>query len=171
MRWVIDMRTFPLNVLKYTLPLIFVFAVFSLFSGSTLYFFISFIFFLIVFTIIYPFYENSYYEEENEENVRVYEREQEILEKKFDEAKNGNPVAQRLIEERVFRIALEEISDRTGKSINEILDDIGKDDINMDPEVIILMKKLLNRRNSLEKPVDGLEFENDICMLIDNLGG
>ncbi|MEM4597967.1 MAG: hypothetical protein QW715_05645, partial [Thermoplasmata archaeon] len=58
------MLKLSLNVLKYAIPLIIVLAFFSIYSGSTLYFFISFLFFLIILIIIYPVYENSFHEEE-----------------------------------------------------------------------------------------------------------
>ncbi len=164
------MKNFPLSVIKYALPLIIILAFFSFFSGSTLYFFISFIFFLSIFIIIYPFYESSYQPEEKEEKNKSYEREQDLLEKRFEEAKNGNPVAQRLIEERVFMTAVEEISDRTGKSVGEIIELIEKDEIAIDKEALNILMKFLNRRNSMDLSVDGNEFERDIKFLIKRLG-
>ncbi|MGC8980156.1 MAG: hypothetical protein ACP5KL_01480 [Thermoplasmata archaeon] len=164
------MKNFPLSVIKYALPLIIILAFFSFFSGSTLYFFISFIFLLSIFIIIYPFYESSYQPEEKEEKNKSYEREQDLLEKRFEEAKNGNPVAQRLIEERVFMTAIEEISDRTGKSVGEIIELIEKDEIAIDKEALNILMKFLNRRNSMDLSVDGNEFERDIKFLIKRLG-
>ncbi|HEU13172.1 MAG: hypothetical protein ACPLVI_03120 [Thermoplasmata archaeon] len=164
------MKNFPLSVIKYALPLIIILAFFSFFSGSTLYFFISFIFLLSIFIIIYPFYESSYQPEEKEEKNKSYEREQDLLEKRFEEAKNGNPVAQRLIEERVFMTAVEEISDRTGKSVGEIIELIEKDEIAIDKEALNILMKFLNRRNSMDLSVDGNEFERDIKFLIKRLG-
>ncbi|MGC9137468.1 MAG: hypothetical protein ACP5G5_00455 [Thermoplasmata archaeon] len=164
------MKNFPLSVIKYALPLIIILAFFSFFSGSTLYFFISFIFLLSIFIIIYPFYESSYQPEEKEEKNKSYEREQDLLEKRFEEAKNGNPVAQRLIEERVFMTAVEEISDRTGKSVGEIIELIEKDEIAIDKEALNILMKFLNRRHSMDLSVDGNEFERDIKFLIKRLG-
>ncbi|MEM3068038.1 MAG: hypothetical protein QXX91_05275 [Thermoplasmata archaeon] len=92
------------------------------------------------------------------------------MEKKFEEAKNGSAVAQRIIEDRVFIASIEEISDRTGKSLNEILDSFEKNDFGIDEEVLIILKKFLERRNSLDKSVDGIEFESEILKIIRKLG-
>ncbi len=164
------MKKFPLQVLKYAVPLILVLAFFSLYSGSTLYFFVSFLFFLLILIVIYPFYENSYQVEQKEEEKHNYASEQEILEKKYEEAKNGNALSQRLIEERVLRSAVEEISDRTGKSLQEILESIEKNSIDMDKNAIEILRKFLERRNSMDKPIDGDEFENEILKVIKILG-
>ncbi|MEM4171000.1 MAG: hypothetical protein QW037_04880, partial [Thermoplasmata archaeon] len=86
------------------------------------------------------------------------------------EAKNGSAVAQRIIEDRVFIASIEEISDRTGKSLNEILDSFEKNDFGIDEEVLIILKKFLERRNSLDKSVDGIEFESEILKIIRKLG-
>ncbi|MEM0245125.1 MAG: hypothetical protein QW649_00385 [Thermoplasmata archaeon] len=164
------MLKLSLNVLKYAIPLIIVLAFFSIYSGSTLYFFISFLFFLIILIIIYPVYENSFHEKEKNIQKKIYQGDQEFLEKKFEEAKNGSAVAQRIIEDRVFIASIEEISDRTGKSLNEILDSFEKNDFGIDEEVLIILKKFLERRNSLDKSVDGIEFESEILKIIRKLG-
>ncbi|MFP3255021.1 MAG: hypothetical protein RXP30_01120 [Thermoplasmata archaeon] len=165
------MKNFPFVALKYALPLIFVLAIFSFFSGSTLYFFISFIFMLILLIVVYPFYVESFQEQENVELIRNYEGEQEWLDKKFEEALNGNAVAQRLIEERIFRIATYEIRDRTGKNIGEIIDSLEKGEIDMEKDALEVLVKFLKRRNSLELSISKEEFEKEINTVIDALGG
>ncbi len=66
--------------------------------------------------------------------------------------------------------AVEEISDRTGKSVGEIIELIEKDEIAIDKEALNILMKFLNRRNSMDLSVDGNEFERDIKFLIKRLG-
>jgi hypothetical protein len=126
---------------------------------------------LILLIVVYPFYVESFQEQENVELIRNYEGEQEWLDKKFEEALNGNAVAQRLIEERIFRIATYEIRDRTGKNIGEIIDSLEKGEIDMEKDALEVLVKFLKRRNSLELSISKEEFEKEINTVIDALGG
>lgn len=162
---------YPLNVIIWLLPFVLVLGYFSFSSGSTLYFLITVLFLLGVIILIYPFYSGGQESiAEIKENVNVKGEVQE-LEKWWDEAINEKAVSQRLVEEKVYSIAIEEISDRLGIRKEDVPKLIESGELKIEKNASEALRKILRRRYNLDVPVSGKEFEGDINTVIDFLGG
>lgn len=162
---------YPLNVIIWLVPFILVLGYFSFSSGSTLYFLITTLFLFGVIILIYPFYSMG---QENiaeiKENVNVKGEVQE-LEKWWDEAINEKAVSQRLVEEKVYSIAIEEISDRLEIRKEDVPKFIESGELKIEKNASEALRKILRRRYNLDVPVSRKEFESDINIVIDFLGG
>ncbi|MGC8663753.1 MAG: hypothetical protein ACP5SF_04920 [Thermoplasmata archaeon] len=162
---------YPLNVIIWLVPIIIILGYFSFFSGSTLYFLISMVFFFVTLIIIYPFYSKGYEKVNNQEEIEQKKSDAETLEKWWEDAINGKAVSQRLIEERVYLIAIEEISDRLGLRIYETSKLIESNEIEINRELQSVLKRILDRRHSLDMRINKTEFEKDINTILDYVGG
>ncbi len=164
------MEKYPLSVLKYLIPLIIILALFSIYSGSTLYFLISFLFFIALLIIYYPFYRESIEIVNIKGNSNIYSEEGKYVEEKLNEALKGSAVAQRLIEERMMNILVEDISNRFNLDYGSAVEKILNNEINMDEKILEIFKKFYKRRYDMNYVVDGETFKNEIEKVIEYTG-
>jgi len=164
------MEKYPLSLLKYLIPLILILALFSIYSGSTLYFLISFLFFIALLIIYYPFYRESIEIVNKKENSNIYSEESKYVEEKLNEALKGSAVAQRLIEERMMNILVEDISNRFNLDYGSAVEKILNNEINTDEKILEIFKKIYKRRYDMNYVVDGETFKNEIEKVIEYIG-
>ncbi len=164
------MEKYPLSVLKYLIPLIIILALFSIYSGSTLYFLISFLFFIALLIIYYPFYRESIEIVNKKENSNIYSEESKYVEEKLNEALKGSAVAQRLIEERLMNILVEDISNRFNLDYGSAVEKILINEINTDEKILEIFKKFYKRRYDMNYVVDAETFKNEIEKVIEYTG-
>ncbi len=161
---------YPFNVIIWLIPIIAILGYFSFSSGSTLYFLITMMFFFGILIIIYPFYLKGQENLTKNKDENTVKGEVQELENWWEEAIKGKAVPQRLIEERVYSIAIEELSDRLEIKKEEIASYIEKGELEMDKNVLETLRKILMRRFNMDVPVSKAEFEKDIKTILDFVG-
>ncbi len=164
------MRNYPISVIRYMIPIILVLAIFSIYSGSTLYFLISLLFLFSLLIIYYPFYKEAVEIHYERNAANFYEEESKHIEEKLQEALNGSAVAQRLIEDRIIKILIEDSSNRFNLDQGTVVEKILNNELKMDENIGNIFKKIYDRRYDMNYVVDKDTFQNEIKMVLDYVG-